>query len=317
LLVLTLPAAVAFKTDEFRDLEQWTRAGNTVLILAALSDSPEWAAALSGLTASDLGLLTGLELGAPRSRSHQTSPHLQRADLIPNGPHAYFMHVHRVVALSDYLPQVWHVKLPYEGFVLALAHEGETGEGVLWVRPVGAGRVLVSAFGSIFTNRALGLADNARFFANLVGASLGAGGVVLFDDVHQGLSAVYDPESFYRDPRLYLTLGVLVLLWLSWVVGAGQLRLPTARVAAPRELELVLAAGGFLARTLTPAAAAMRLFKHFLRRFSWEALERHPRIASADLRQLRGWYVDAQASRRVPVARLYHLMSRLNEQLSA
>ena len=50
------------------------------------------------------------------------------------------------------------MKVPYEGFVLALAHEQQSGEGALWTRPLGKGRIIVSGFGSLFTNRALGLA---------------------------------------------------------------------------------------------------------------------------------------------------------------
>jgi hypothetical protein len=105
-------------------------------------------------------------------------------------------------------------------------------------------------------------------------------------------------------------------LWLSWVLGASRLRMPATREPAPREAELVVAAGGFLARALTSSAAALRLFEHFLRKHPWESLERHPRVATADIRQLKDWYSDAKSSRRVPVARLHHLMVRLR-QLSA
>ena len=42
-LIVTLPATAVFKTEEFRPLDHWVRAGNTLLVLAALSDTPEWA----------------------------------------------------------------------------------------------------------------------------------------------------------------------------------------------------------------------------------------------------------------------------------
>ena len=54
LLVVTLPATTAFKTEEFRALENWVRSGNTLLVLAALSDNPDWAFALGGLASGDL-----------------------------------------------------------------------------------------------------------------------------------------------------------------------------------------------------------------------------------------------------------------------
>jgi hypothetical protein len=200
----------------------------------------------------------------------------------------------------------------------------------LWVRAAGAGTVIVSAFGSLFTNRALGLADNARLLANIVTASVAAGGAVVFDDEHQGLGMAYDPARFYRDPRLYETLGVLLAAWLAWVLGGTRLRLPPARASAPREAELVRATGAFLARVLRPAAAGRRLFEHFLRRLyartgrgaaaeavPWEWLENHPRLARADVRQLREWYADTYSDRRVPLTRLHNLIIRTERQLEA
>ena len=341
-LIVTLPAVAVFKTEEFRPLDHWVRAGNTLLVLAALSDNPAWAFSFAGMTAGDLNLLTGLEFETTRIRDSRgrkaTDPAPQdrdnadlasqlaaatraltqprRATLVPNRDHAYFRGVHEAVALSDYETQPWTVKVPYEGFVLALGHQRETGEGAFWTRPLGNGRIVVSSLGTLFTNRALGLADNARLLANIVGADLGPRGAVLFDDVHQGLGANYDPDKFYRDPRLHVTMGIIAALWLAWVLGATKLRVPVARVPVPREAELVRATGGFLARVLTPAAAARRMFDRFLRRWPWELLEHQPRIPPADLQQLKSWYSRLGTSR-VPLTRLHNLIVRINRQLNS
>jgi hypothetical protein len=369
LLVVTLPAATGFRTEEFRPLDLWIRAGNTLLVLAALSDNPDWAFALGGLASNDLNLLTGLDFETVKSREHRLQQPArpakrgtaapaaaangrgntdaadvgsriaaaarafaqpQRGALVPNRPHAYLEGVREAVALSDYPWQAWTVKVPYDGFVLSLAHQRETDEDVLWTRPLGNGRVIVSGFGSLFTNRALGLADNGRVLANIVGATVEPKGAVIFDDVHQGLGGSYDPEEFYRDRRLYVTVGILAALWLSWVLGSTKLRMPPTRAPAPREAELVRATGGFLARVLRPAAGARRLFEHFFRRVSdraplrregdgppWEFLERHPRIARADIGQLKDWYADACASRRVPLTRLHNLIVRIDRAMAA
>jgi hypothetical protein len=236
--------------------------------------------------------------------------------LVPNRDHAYFKGVHQVIALTEYESQPWTVKVPYEGFVLALGQQRETGEGVFWTRPLGNGRIVVSGLGTLFTNRVLGLEDNARLLSNLVATNVGPGGAVLFDDVHQGLGANYDPVRFYRDPRLHETLAIVACLWLAWVLGATKLRLPTSRIPVPREAELVSATGGFLARVLTPAAAARRMFDHFLRRRPWEVLERQPRIAATDLTQLKSWYSQLGTSR-VPLSRLHNLMVKINRQLNS
>jgi hypothetical protein len=248
--------------------------------------------------------------------------------LVPNGSHPYFSGVNSAVALSDYPSQAWTVKIPYDGFVLSLAHQQETGDGVLWTRPLGSGRIIVSGLGSLFTNRALGLADNGRLLANMVGATVGPRGAVLFDDMHQGLGAAYDPAKFYSDPRLYETVGILAALWLCWVLGATQLQLPGAHTPAPREAELVRVTGGFLARVLTPDAGARGLFEHFFRRLRgrlaggkseppWELIERHTSVSAAELRQLKDWYADACAARAVPLGGLQNLMVRIEKHLTA
>lgn len=349
ILLVTLPATAVFRTEEFRPLDRWVRAGNTLLVMAALSDNPDWAFALGAMAPGDLNLLTGLDFETLRSREQRLRNHARRetssqagpregdsgslarliteasgefaqphrAILIANRPHPYLTGVREGIALSDYASQAWAVKVPYDGFVFELAHQRETGEGVLWTRPLGAGRIIVSGFGSLFTNRAIGLGDNGRLLANIIAADLAPDGAVVFDDVHQGLGAAYDPARFYRDRRLHLTVGILALVWLSWVLGATRLRMPVTRIPVPREAELVRATGGFLARVLTVAAAARRILQHFLRRTPWEVLERHSRIAAADLQQLRQWQTDADASRRVPLIRLHNLIVRLNRQLNS
>jgi hypothetical protein len=337
-LIVTLPATTVFKTEEFRPLDRWVRDGNTLVVLAALSDNPDWAFSFASMTSGDLNLLTGLEFETARlresrasrkpndSKASDTRLHTtvamrhfsepRRSTLVPNRDHAYFRGVRSVAALSDYDSQPWTVKIPYEGFVLTLGHQQETGEGAFWTRPLGSGRIVVSGLGTLFTNGALGLADNARLFANIVGANLGPQGAVLFDDVHQGLGANYDPGKFYRDPRLHVTVGIVALLWLAWVLGATQLRMPVTRVPVPREAQLVRATGRFLARALTPTAAARRMFEHFLRRWPWELLERSSRLAVADLTQLKAWHSQLDHSR-VPLVRLHNLMIRIDRQLKS
>jgi hypothetical protein len=150
---------------------------------------------------------------------------------------------------------------------------------------------------------------------------------VLFDDGHQGISAVYDPNKFFADRRLYTTVGVLAALWFIWVLGSTRLRLPVSRNPAPREAELIRAAGSFLSRALPGHAGARQLIENFFRRVRaragvshdgapWELLERNTRIDSADLAQLRRWSEDALAKRRVPLRSLHNLILRLDRQMA-
>ncbi len=354
LMIVALPAASNFRNDEVVSLDRWIRAGNTLLILAALKDRPRWAP-LARVMDGDLQLLSGLELlretdhsaaakeaagEAHRASSGDKPPpekkdsvvtrlsrlteelaEPQRRTLVPNLEQGYFAGVTKAVGFSDYTPRDSHIAVPRDGFALTLARVGENREAAWWVRPDGAGTIIVSGFATLFTNRALGVADNAKLLANLVAATLGPQGTVIFDDQHQGLTAAYDPAKFYRDARLYATLAVLGAVWLIWVLGGTQLKMPRVRRALPGEAQLVRTTGLFLARVLRPAAAARRMFENFFQRLRvsstharpdpgqlWVWLENHPRIERHDLQQLQQWYAAAYADQRVPLGRLHNLL---------
>jgi hypothetical protein len=354
LLIVALPAAVPFRSEETTALDRWLHQGNTLLVLAALSDRPAWARD-RGVLDSDLQLVTGLEIesvhparpargkagsegrrdpdddaatGLARSARLMVKP--ERATLLPNRAHRYLEEVGSLAGFSDYVPRRWRVKLPRDGFPLCLAHVAASGDCGLWLLADGAGTIVLSSFGSLLTNRALGEGDNARLLANLVRASVAADGAVLFDDQHQGLSDTYDPDSFYRDRRLYLTLGILAAVWLVWVLGGTRLTVPAAPPPPQGEADLVRSTGSFLARVLRPSAAARRMFEHFFQRLRrtlreptldpspyWEWLEMNPRLARADVAQLRAWYADAYSDTKVPLTRLHNLIVRTEMQVAA
>ena len=367
LLIVSLPAVTSFRTREVVALDRWIRAGNTLLVLAALRDRPGWAQ-FPFVMSNDLRLLTELTLsgaadaGAERAspgprppaagggrgaRARRTADARDERDggaariatselatpqldtLVANRPHPYFAGVVRAVGFSDYPPLRNTVAPPRQGFAFSLAHEGGSREDAFWIRALGEGSIIVSGFGSLFSNRALGRADNARLLANLIAATVAADGTVVFDDEHQGLTDSYDPARFYRDARLYATLAVIAAVWLTWVLGGTQLRALRRRTAAPREAELVRTTGLFLARVLRPAAAARRMLAQFLERVSratgrsatdttemWEWLENHPRLTRAAVRQLREWHAAASANRRVPLMRLRNLIVSAERQLA-
>jgi hypothetical protein len=352
LLIITMPAAVPFHGDEAVALDRWLSEGNTLLVLAALSDRPSWARA-RGVLDSDLRLLTRLEIApagrragaGPRGAAHKDAAgdtastvvqatrlllEPQRDTLVPNRAHRYLEDVSALTGFSDYPPHPWKLKLPRDGFPLCLAHVAPAGGCGLWLLPDGDGNIVLSAFGSLLSNRALGESDNARLLADLVRASLGAGGAVLFDDQHQGLSDTYDPAKFYRDRRLYLTLGILAAVWLVWVLGGTRMAAPAAPPPAQGEAAVVRATGAFRARVLRPPAAARRMFEQFFLRLRrtlrqpgsdpstyWEWLENHPRLTRADVAQLRAWYAAAYSSGRVPLLRLHNLIVNIETQIAA
>lgn len=257
--------------------------------------------------------------------------------LTATGPHVLLRDVSQLNLDTDYGNEEgdagdWSLRIPYDSFVLTLARTSG-GEGALFEQRLGAGHIIVSAGGSLFTNRALGDADNARLFANIVRERVGTEGTVLFDDLRQGLSASYNPARFYRDPRLYKTLSILVGLWLVWVVGSTRLRAPVLVEHDPSEADLVRHAGGLIARTVAPHHAARRLFDGFFagvarsvrgrtgslnpeRSELWQWLERHAAIRPQELDQLKTWYADAHAERKVPLVPLQNLLDTLGKRLN-
>ena len=72
-LVVTLPGTDAYKFAETRALQHWVRAGNTLLILAALADAPDWATVLGGVSVGDLKVLSGLDFDKVDAGAHRAA----------------------------------------------------------------------------------------------------------------------------------------------------------------------------------------------------------------------------------------------------
>jgi hypothetical protein len=336
LLIVTLPGEMQWRTEEIAALDRWLRQGNTLLVMAALSDQPEWA---FGHGANNPGLLqdlTGIEFEPVERREQRLHPLPrggrgdaaakrqpsvdlprmlavpQRLQAAPVSPRPWFDDVADLVALSDYPRNSWTARLPYDGFMLQLARDRATGEGVLWERRLGAGRIMVSAYGSSLTNRVLAEADNARGLANLVASTVPDGGAVIFDDLHQGISAAYDGRKFYADRRLWVSVTVLFAVWLTWVIGATRLRTPQHALPAPRNIDLIRAAGALLARRLSPQAAALQMIDAVLPQ--WQGLEHDPRIQTADWARLQQLREAAGGGRRLSLVELHNLLLRIATQ---
>ena len=215
----------------------------------------------------------------------------------PNGEHPLLEGVQSVLAVSEFPSAHWQATSD-SSVVLELASDHDAGVPALWLLPYGDGQIIVSAYGSIFTNKVLGEHDNAQLLANIARWSLGDKGRVIIDDAHQGLVSFYDPDKFFGDSRLHRTLLWLLALWLVFVLGPQRLR-GNMRGWNPLDVtSFVRATGGFMARVLRPAAAGQRLFANFFNEIRgrlglaldgapvWDWLAGHSVIAAADLDRL-------------------------------
>jgi hypothetical protein len=233
---------------------------------------------------------------------------------------------------TDLPSSLWRVSV--EGsdvFVARLAYESTHGVDSLWQVPRGNGNVFVSASSSMLGNRQLDRADNGRFFANLLAWHLAPDGVVLFDDMHQGLSDLYDPEAFFADDRLHTTLWFVLGFWLLYLLGgAVRLARTNAGAAAPRQSDLVAATGRFMERKLAPAEAGRAMVDNWLRglrqagllapgdpgSFPARELERLPTIDRDALTQVHDSYSRLGRGAKVDLARLHNNLHRLRESMA-
>jgi len=147
---------------------------------------------------------------------------------------------------------------------LVLLRDAESKEADVWVVRIGEGRLWLSSCSGLFNNEALANTGNAQLIANLASALRAPNGQILFDDMHQGLSAIYDPQAFFADSRLHYSLLFLILFWLLYVVGRSNRLGPVVeRPHAPRAMAFIRAAAGLLARRLTRPATAKALLAAF------------------------------------------------------
>src|SRR5690606_31559548 len=286
-------------------LKAWIRSGNTLLILAALDDTPEWAPPRADRRfLDDLQIMSGLRFvphvsgaaPAPAEVPAETAVELE-----PLVGHPLMEGVSALRGFSDSRSAIWAPAAPFAstGALLGSAAERTTGAKAAWQRVYGNGHIIVVAIGTALTNHVVAEGDAARFVINVVRHHVERNGAVVFDDMHQGLSAIYDAGAFFRDPRLHRTLWFLIGAWLVYVLGSSnRFAPPTAVPAAPRERDFVEAVAGLMARRLDPRDAAKLLLEAWLdevrsvrglaaHESPWAALDATPTLDAATRERLR------------------------------
>lgn len=332
ILITTMPYRISLRTGEFVTLQRWVREGNTLLILAALDDTPEWSATSAGTTfLRDLNGLTGLSFGVHRevaARGRLPVPANTRLALEPIGEHPLMAGVATLEAHSDGESELWEPSDAGQQLVLALAQESAVGLDALWELPRGAGQIILAASGTLLENANIGTGDARKFVANLVRYHLGPEGAVIFDDMHQGLSELYDPAAFFADPRLHETLLIMLAAWLVYVLGAGgRLAPPLEPRTPPRQADFLTAAGGFLARRLDRREAALEMFDEWfaeLRRARgmpatagppWHEIAATPALPAKTREMLRASYERVQSGGAVDLVKLHNQLREAREAI--
>ncbi|WP_129647605.1 DUF4350 domain-containing protein [Peristeroidobacter agariperforans] len=351
LLISAAPHLYPVRDSEILPLHSWVQRGNTLLIVAGLSDTPDWSMEPGGDAQfiEHLQKITrmsfeqradedeeGDDEGAEKDDvptaaemlAAQTKlPEPLHFEMRPAGAHPLLEGVNKVSATSEYLTSKWDGWAKGMG-ALELAHDPVSGAPVLWVLSEGNGQIILSAYGSIFGNKLLGEDDNARLLANIVRWSLRGSGKVIIDDAHQGLVAFYDPDKFFGDSRLHATLWWLLGLWLVFVLGSQRLR-PSQSSWNPVDITgFVRATGGFMARVMRPATVGQQMIANFFndarKRHGlpadgspmWDWLSAQTVVSGQDVERLQALHTKVQRGQRVNLSQLHNLLIRLRAALN-
>jgi hypothetical protein len=339
-LISVMPHRLAARAEEWQPLTHWIEQGNTLVVMAALDDTPRWTLGSESTVLDALQSATHLKFQVRPVPKDKASQAQQVRDglsallgpaiiaIIPLGTHPLTAEVHNLRAESELPAARWRVQSSDAVLPLALAQRADNLDPVLWISRQGQGQIIVFAVASAFANREIALANNARLLSNIISWSRAPEGKVLFDDAHQGLVDFYDPQAFYRDPRLRRTLLWSVLLWLAFVLG--PVRLPSAYSAwrPVDETALIDASGRFFSVAVAPLEAARRLFENFFdqlrRRLAlpengeplWDWLDAQAGFSEHERTLLHDFYARVYAGERVDLARLHNLLSELKGKLA-
>jgi hypothetical protein len=352
LLIVSLPQRLPSRLDEREALRSWLVRGNHALVLVAAGDAPPWMATSDGPSSYEFLQSLDFELAVGRrdesdeqkaeekgGQEPESTPLLptdlktwfagEPVELLPRFRHVLTRGVARVSARSaGWLDRDWTLTSATHGRIV-LPLLAEAGNGVaFWEARVGSGRLWVSRYSDLFANVGLGEADNARFLANLIASALGPNGRVIFDDMHQGATDVYDAKAFFSDPRFISTMAFMVGFWLLYLVGRSR-RLAPARAAVSRyyAADLARAMAGFFARRLSALTAERQLFEFFFNdirgRYGlptngqpvWSMLSGMSRVSAHDIDGLRAHYEGAAAGRKPDLVALARLMRRTRDSL--
>jgi len=362
LLITSSPTTVPAREQELEFLFFWLSQGNDILLLSANSDVPPWALSANindnNNLLSQLGFQLLVETTEQLSDEEHSEDHdsqgldetqksfaetlrelseeidglkYQETVLTPIGPHPLTTQVNKVSArrlpVAEAPTRLLGLDWPRSALVVMRDRDGQAA---LWETRNGEGRLWVSRFADLFGNITLGEQDNAQLMANIIQSSLKPGGQVIFDDMHFGVSNLYDPEAFFSDSRLHNTLWFILGFWLLYVVGYGNRFIPASRKPPQvHSVDFTYAVGGYFARRLTVQSTAMALYQHFFNEVRahykqplngepvWELLQSNPRVSPKAVTRLQTFYEAVARKKRINLIKLRTQLLTLRKQITS
>ena len=284
MIIITQPAITTPNRAELDVLTEWLSEGNYALILTARQDMPDW---VKTRISQNQPVLAALKLefetlkdkksgsatdnkvrkDLSMARAVLTGEDRQPSMLLPALDHPLLKGIkslssHRSVIFDQ---QAIVLRGATGGrYTLPLLSRKKAQGFAFWSFRQGKGGGWVSSQPDLFGNITLGRDDNARFFNNLINRALSEQGAVIFDDMHLGLSDLYDADNFFHDPRLHNTLWIMGLFWLIYLLGYSNRLAPVKpSVYHSTAIEFVEAMAGYFARRIKPVNISRKLLERF------------------------------------------------------
>ena len=346
LLVVTLPQIKPARDNELDRLLAWVGRGNNLLVVAASGDYQLLNYDIRYQYNTNEFLrrfgfhLQYVPLGKEEIKKNKSLENLGKlaenlsnersVELVPVGTSGLTKGVGHVLVKAPrrFAAVSMLTSAPVNRASLALLESHKKSQPAFWEIRYKRSRIWFSRFAFLFSNSQLAKADNARLFANLVSASLSGEGRVIFDDMHQGNTELYDEHAFFHDSKLHNTIWFIFAFWVLYIVGHTNRIAPVPRpVTKTRAADFVYAMANLFARRLNRVASAELLFSHFFDwirlKYSlptngkpvWQLLERTERIDRDDVAILKRYFSDVQKNRKVNLVKLVNRMQKIRSTL--
>ena len=337
-LITSLPQRLPYQLAEWQALERWINDGNTLVVMAALDDTPQWSLGASVDSVTTLRRLSHLDFtAAADTPSLRQLLGAQAIGFVPQGAHPLLHDIHALQAVTELPASQWQAHSGDQSLPLVIARASDSPQSVLWLKAQGQGQIIVCAFATPLPEQPRERSARPTTPGCCRISSPGRAathGRVIFDGCAlRGWWISDDAARFFADPRLHAGHAVVDCV----AVAGVRARAAATAAHAPDcwhsvdETALIEASGRFLYPVAVDGRwmRAARIVQNFFNRFAPAArIARERRTAvglagragghqrGAQRRELQALYARVCAGQRVNLTRLHNQLSKLEGQFT-
>ncbi len=348
ILIISLPTRSNFRKAERKFLSDWIGKGNTLLVFASMHDAPAWSRYNHEGTSQILDISEidyYYDEDSDEDDDETDSDPEQKPSVSEIIKKIKEPNTEIIIKTQQYHPiftNIEHLTLEKntlgffnglenvsdENVMVPLLYEEDSPTTALWFKSLKGGEIWFFTHADVINNVRMEYQQNAQFINNLIALKLSENGTIIFDDFHQGLTDIYDPEAFFNDPRLHTTLWFVFIFWLIYIIGHSSRFGPLeTRKKAYNSLNFVSALGNFIARHCSAKTVAMELLHHFnneirSKRFMpangepvWSVLEKSPAISHRLLDEFKQLCRIIERDKKFSLKKFYNQLQLIRKQL--